>query len=598
MQNKKCAFALTTLATLFVSQTAFATITGQSMVDKTIMEDQSTSITLAVMDDMNKQLTFRLAAPPSYGIATVNPNSSSVQYQPSRDFNSTLTMPTPGQPDLFIVEAKDPDGNLFNVTVRVTVQPVNDMPTANVGTAVTNEDEVAQIDLRPLATDVDGDMLTFSITQQPQNGMITGNAPNFVYRPKANYAGTDTISYRVEDGKGGMASSSVTITINPVNDPPEINDAVVNTEEDMDVSINLMATDPENDQVTFTITQQPANGTLMGTAPSFQYRPNPNFVGSDSFKYKANDGKVDSMEKTITINVGNNNDAPEWAAPTPDDMAVININEGDAFTLTLKADDPDGDTLTYGIEGRPDGAMFDSATGVMTWNPDYEDKGEYMLTLTVKDAGMPLMRQVTLKVNIVDEDGDFLPLTLEQKLGLNPKSKDSDGDTISDNDEVGTDWNSPLDSNNNGVIDALDQDSDSDTIPDAQEAGDTSIDTVPVDTDGDLIPDYRDTDSDSDTIEDANDNCKLKRNKDQLDTDGDGDGDKCDDDIDNDGIPNVQDSCPDQAAMTANGCEKRAVKPKEDDEGCMTANVSHRGQLPGGMLLLLIGGVMVWRRRR
>ena len=56
----------------------------------------------------------------------------------------------------------------------------------------------------------------------------------------------------------------------------------------------------------------------------------------------------------------------------------------------------------------------------------------------------------------------------------------------------------PVDTNNDGVIDALDNDSDGDGIDDAIEAGDADLATPPVDTDGDGIPDYQDPDSDDD----------------------------------------------------------------------------------------------------
>jgi Bacterial Ig domain len=65
--------------------------------------------------------------------------------------------------------------------------------------------------------------------------------------------------------------------------------------------------DPESDNLTITITQQPQKGTLeivdQGTrSPSLRYTATS--TGSDSFSYKANDGSSDSDEATTTtVNV-------------------------------------------------------------------------------------------------------------------------------------------------------------------------------------------------------------------------------------------------------------------------------------------------------
>lgn len=483
---------------------------------------------------------------------------------------------------------------LLNVYFDVTC--VNDTPVPENLALTVVEDMALQVMLK--ATDPDmNDMLTYSITTMPSSGMLTGTAPNLVYRPNMNFTGLDTFGFEVEDSTGAKAIGQVSITVSPVNDPPIVLDQQINIAQDMMASINLTATDPENDMVSFAITKQPSNGSLMGTAPSFQYTPTAGFSGMDTIKFRATDASgAQSEEATITINIGNVNDPPMFIDPTPADMASFMINEGQDFSIKIAASDPDGDMLTLAMTGLPPKATFDATTGDFKWKPDYTDKGDYTIVASVKDSGEPLTRTFSLKVNIVDDDNDLIPSTLEEKLGLKPNSNDSDGDRISDLDEVGSDFENPLDSNNNGIIDALDLDSDGDGLTDAQEAGDESVETKPVDSDGDGQPDYRDKDSDNDMVEDSNDNCKLKRNTDQKDTDGDGKGDVCDEDLDNDGLSNALDSCPDVAAMTANGCPAPAPKPKTDDEGC--ASTGAKGSAPSALLMGLMAGLMFWRRRR
>jgi hypothetical protein len=90
-----------------------------------------------------------------------------------------------------------------------------------------------------------------------------------------------------------------------------------------DVTLNVAAsgvltndTDPEGDPLTAIVASGVANGTLtLNSNGGFTYTPNPNFNGSDSFTYKANDGALDSNAVTVTITVTAVNDRPLNAVP-------------------------------------------------------------------------------------------------------------------------------------------------------------------------------------------------------------------------------------------------------------------------------------------
>lgn len=151
-----------------------------------------------------------------------------------------------------------------------------------------------------------------------------------------------------------------------------------------------------------------------------------------------------------------------------------------------------------------------------------------------------------------DDDNDGISDADEIQLGTNPLEKDSNNDGINDGDEDADGdgipnkeesdetKNTPTDTDNDGIIDALDTDSDNDGINDSIEGN--------TDSDGDGIPDFQDTDSDNDTIPDATEGI-VDTDSDgipnYLDEDSDNDelSDKTEgtDDIDNDGLPNYID---------------------------------------------------------
>ncbi|MCO4294078.1 Ig-like domain-containing protein, partial [Solitalea sp. MAHUQ-68] len=102
--------------------------------------------------------------------------------------------------------------------LAINVTPVNDPPVASTPLSFVIDEDIS-LEGHLLATDADGDALTFSKTTDPANGTVTLNADgSFTYLPNPNYNGTDTFTATVSDGNGGTALITVNISINPVND--------------------------------------------------------------------------------------------------------------------------------------------------------------------------------------------------------------------------------------------------------------------------------------------------------------------------------------------------------------------------------------------
>ncbi|MDQ3044667.1 MAG: Ig-like domain-containing protein, partial [Chloroflexota bacterium] len=170
----------------------------------------------------------------------------------------------------------------------IGIYAVNTAPVANNQSVTTNEDVAAEITLT--ASDADGNTLTYSIVSGPANGTLTGTGANRTYTPNANYNGSDSFTFKANDGTVDSNTATVSITVTAVNDAPVANDQSVTTSEDVAAEITLTASDADGNTLTYSIVSGPAYGTLSGTAPSLTYTPTANFNGSDSFTFKANDG--------------------------------------------------------------------------------------------------------------------------------------------------------------------------------------------------------------------------------------------------------------------------------------------------------------------
>lgn len=144
--------------------------------------------------------------------------------------------------------------------------------------------------------------------------------------------------------------------------------------------------------------------------------------------------------------------------------------------------------------------------------------------LVKKEQAKPVISRYT------DTDNDGLLDTLEKSLGTNPLKRDSDGDTVSDAIEIGIDINTPLDSDHDGTIDALDTDDDNDGILTRLEDLNKDGSAINDDTDEDGVPNYLDGNDDGDNRLTINEGGAKK------DTDKDGIPDYLDK---NDGVKDV-----------------------------------------------------------
>ena len=215
------------------------------------------------------------------------------------------------------VRSTDQGGLYIEKEFIITVSNVNEAPviTEGASTAFTmSEDGVRSCsDLTLHATDVDGDMLTWSISSAASHGIATASGTGTFkvigYTPDSNYNGSDSFVVQVSDGNGGTDTITVSIGVSAVNDAPVAADQSVTTAEDTAKAITLVATDVEGDTLTWAV-GTPAHGTLTGTAPDVTYTPAANYNGSDSFTFTVNDGTVDSNVATVSLTVSAVNDAP------------------------------------------------------------------------------------------------------------------------------------------------------------------------------------------------------------------------------------------------------------------------------------------------
>jgi|GEM_PF-1380478 len=169
-------------------------------------------------DAEGDSLTTSVVANPTNGSLAINSNGN-FTYTPYSNFNGTDTF-----------TYKTSDGKDFSnvATVTINVTAINDAPVANAQTITPTEDTIYTGNLN--GSDVEGSALNYALVAQGTKGVVTiTNAATgaFSYVPNANSNGSDSFTFKVNDGSLDSAAVVVTVNITPVNDAPRLTTTTV-----------------------------------------------------------------------------------------------------------------------------------------------------------------------------------------------------------------------------------------------------------------------------------------------------------------------------------------------------------------------------------
>ncbi len=390
--------------------------------------------------------------------------------------------------DFFLYEVCDEENACDTAEVIVTVGGANQQPEVTDDTAETDEDEPVELDPIANDTDPDGDDIEIVEITDPPNGTVSFNPDGTVtYTPDPDFNGTDTFGYTVCDEVQNCTTGIVTVTVNPVNDPPIAIDDLVSTEEGTPYSFDPTENDldPDGDGVVTSAVTQPENGSVViNNDGTVTYTPDPGFIGTDTFTYtiEDDDGAVDTAVIRVVVLEGENN--PPVAV---DDTYEVPRNRTTALEVLANDSDPDGDPLTIVqvVQPRNGSATLDDE-GQVLYRPRAGYFGPDSFTYTITDGnGATSTADVELYVGDCDRDG--LPDDVEEDIGTDPCDPDTDRDRIKDGDEIrGGD---PFRWEEGEETDPFDADTDDDGLKDGDEIIDLSLDPLDPDTDGDGVSD-------------------------------------------------------------------------------------------------------------
>ena len=337
-----------------------------------------------------------IASLPTNGTVVLNTNGGFL-YTPNTNYIGI---------DTFTYRATDGIATSGLATVTIAVIPVNDRPVAVNDSYVTPEDTALTITAPGvLGNDIDADTnpLTAQLLTNPAHGTVALNADgSFTYRPNTNYNGPDSFTYRAVDSATNSEPATVSIEVTPVNDPPTTGIAgdQYTTLEDQSLTVaapGVLANDSDVDldPLTAVLVSGPSNGTLaLNANGSFTYQPNANYFGEDTFMYRANDGKTNSLPALVRITVVPVNDAPGFTGGGDQDCnesSVARTIVDWARNISVGPANESGQTAQF-IVSNDNNALFAvqptiAANGTLTYTPAASVFGVANVRVMLRDSG-------------------------------------------------------------------------------------------------------------------------------------------------------------------------------------------------------------------
>lgn len=341
-------------------------------------------------DPDGDRLTYSATAT-SKGTVKVT-TSGSFTYTPTaaaRHAAASATATVADKSDTFTIVVSDGKGGLAQVPVTVSIKPANSAPSSVRSTKASPDPVSGVVTGRITAKDRDADTLTYTVSA-PSKGSVTVNSDgSFTYtasdaaRASARAKGraaTDSFKVTVDDGHGGLRSTTVRVTVAPANSAPASTSPTFTKADTSTGTITgkINAVDPDGDRISYTRqTVNTAKGVLnVRSDGTFTYTPTAaarHDAASDDSALKVDVVSVSVRDRlgavgsvTLSVPILSTNTPPRELSATvstPDPVTGL-------VTGTMQGKDSDGDTLTYsGSSATPKGDVVINADGHFAYTP-------------------------------------------------------------------------------------------------------------------------------------------------------------------------------------------------------------------------------------
>lgn len=332
--SSACSSAMIIITISAVNDAPTLSTASQAVQEDAVMSGNLLPNASDVDGNLNPNSFFATVLPKN-GVFSLN-SDGTYTYTPKANFNGL---------DSVQYRVCDALGLCTTAFLYLNVLPVNDAPTTSNSEVTLSEDSPLTASVLLNVGDIDGNLNpnSFALVDMTVNGTITMTSNGtYVYTPKVNFSGRDSVHYRVCDMSGVCSAAKLSFTVTPVNDAPTLLNSYQALDEDLpftfNVSANASDVDGNLNSNSFVILNSPLHGTISMTPKGVViYTPILDYVGQDSVQYRVCDLNGACTVATIVLNISSVNDAPTLTNATP------SVSEDSQYTGSVLANASDVD---------------------------------------------------------------------------------------------------------------------------------------------------------------------------------------------------------------------------------------------------------------
>ena len=246
------------------------------------------------------------------------------------------------------------------------------------------------------AVDPDGSAVAYWLGHGPPGLTVDQASGEVVWGTTTAVAAENDVLLYALDASGGWTPHRWTIVVDGGNRAPAWTDvpADATMSENQVLRFTVAAADPDDDPLVLWADRLPPHAHFDGSSGTLVWRPRANAAGTyRDITLFASDG-VNTIRHSFDLRVADAN-----RPPAIDAVRDVTLREGDRWTITLPASDPDGDRLRFTSEALPSGARLDPGSGTLHWSVRFDQAGTWEVPVAVTDG--TLTSETTLQVNVL-----------------------------------------------------------------------------------------------------------------------------------------------------------------------------------------------------
>jgi len=303
--------------------------------------------------------------------------------------------------------------NTTSENLTVVVLPVNDAPnlTSAIPDQTWDEDNDLTLNLSQYFSDVDGDILTFTNLTAPENITLTFSGENVTLTPLGEWSGNTSLQLQASDGLLTADSNVFNLTVNSINDAPNLTSAIpdITFDEDsfndtlnlsdyfsdVDSPVLIFSSGINDNNITISINQ--STGIANFTAA-------PNWSGSTVATFIANDSELTAISNPVTVTVNPVNDPLAWNTQLPNQTLEEDFASTLLTNLSSYISDVDNSSFIFSVVQENTSEVDCEASGdnltvasVQDWN------GMASCTIEASDGEFTENSTFTINVSAVND---------------------------------------------------------------------------------------------------------------------------------------------------------------------------------------------------